>query len=277
MPSRTVRTTLAAPVGLPGRRGVTFARVLSAEWGKTASLSSTWCSVLAAVVVNAAVACFVAYDAGYDLSAEPPGLLHLLTMALVATQLPVIYVGVLVSSSEYFTGSIRATLLAVPRRLQVIAAKTITVGVVAALSGIAALTVTYLAVLPFRHRVDLTLDFSDGETTRVLGGFVLYLVAVALLCTGVGTLARRPAAGLVVAVGLLFLLEQALTMIGSTAALAVLPGWAGRLVATPDVGVAATVAPLGTGLTPWQGYGVLLGWTALALTAAAVRLHRSDA
>lgn len=259
-------------VGLPVRRGVTFRRVLNAERGNAVSLAATWWSVLAAVVVHAAVACFVAYHARYELPAEPPTLLALLTLGLVATQLPVLGLGVLLGATD--PGIDRPLLLAVPRRLPLLGARVVTAATVAALSGLLALLVTSLAVLPFRSALGLTLNLTSAESARVLSGFVLYLVAMALLGTGLGTLLRRPAGGLVAAVVLMYLAEQALLLAGAPEAQRALPGWAGRLVAAPDPG--ATTARAGVDLDPWHGFAVLGGWTVLVLAAAALRLRRRD-
>ncbi|WP_454085162.1 hypothetical protein [Georgenia sp. Marseille-Q6866] len=272
-PGRAVRP-VSAPVGLPARSGVSFPRVLRAELGKAVTLPSTrWC-VLVAVLVHAAVACVVAYDARYG--SDAPALRGLLTLGLVATQLPVLVLGVLVSAAEYPGGAARSTFLAVPRRLPVLAAQTLVTAVLAALVAVAALVVTFLAVLPFRADVTMTLDATDPQTQRILGGLVLYVVAIALLGVALGTLARTPAAGLVAGVGLVFLLERLVLVVGAPWLVALLPAWAGRLVVATDAGAAAQAAEAGVVLTPWAGLGVAAAWVLVLLTAAAARLRHSD-
>ncbi|MBD8061873.1 hypothetical protein [Oceanitalea stevensii] len=269
-----VTWTAPTPVGLPARPGVSFPRVLRAELGKALTLPSTRWGALVAVLVHAAVACTVAYNARYG--AEPPALLGLLTLGLVATQLPVLVLGVLVSAAEYPGGAARSTFLAVPRRLPVLAAQALVAAGLAALVAVAALVVTFLAVLPFRADVAMGLDATDPQTQRILGGLVLYVVAVALLGVALGTLARTPAAGLVAGVGLVFLLERLAPLVGTPWLVAALPGWAGRLVVAPDAGAAAQAAEAGVALTPWAGLGVMAAWALVLLSAAAVRLRRSD-
>ncbi|PYF98373.1 ABC-2 type transport system permease protein [Georgenia satyanarayanai] len=273
VPDRVARA--GVPVGLPARPGVSFPRVLRAEVGKAVALPSTRWGVLAAVVVNAAVAAFVAYNARYEPGSAPPGLLGLLTLGLVATQLPVLVLGVLVSAAEYPSGAARSTFLAVPRRLPVLAAQVLAVAGVAAVTAVVVLAVTFLAVLPFRADVAMTLDTTDPATARMLGGVVLYLAAVGLLGAALGTLARAPAAGLVAGVGLVFLLERLVPLVGTPWLVAALPGWAGRLVVAPDAVAAAQAAEAGVGLTPWVGLGVMAAWVLALLLAAAVRLRRS--
>lgn len=272
-PGRAARP-VPVPVGLPARSGVSFPRVLRAELGKAVTLPSTrWC-VLVAVLVHAAVACAVAYDARYG--ADAPTLRGLLTLGLVATQLPVLVLGVLVSAAEYPGSAARSTFLAVPRRLPVLAAQTLVAAVLAALTAGAALAVTFLAVLPFRADVTMALDATDPQTQRILGGLVVYVVAVALLGVALGTLARTPAAGLVAGVGLVFLLERLVLVVGAPWFVVLLPGWAGRLVVATDPGAAAQAAEAAVVLTPWAGLGVAAAWVLVLLTAAAVRLRHSD-
>lgn len=109
----------------------------------------------------------------------------------------------------------------------------------------------------------------------MLGGFVLHLVGSALLGTALGTLARGPAAGLVAGVGLMFLLEQVVVLLGAPWLLAALPRWAGRLAVASDAGAAQSAAQAGVGITPWLGLGVMAAWVVVLLLSAAVRLRRS--
>ncbi|WP_434081347.1 hypothetical protein [Sanguibacter sp. Z1732] len=157
-----------------------------------------------------------------------------------------------------------------------LAAQGLTVAAAAALTAVAALGVTFLAILPLRGELVLALDPSDPEATRMLGGFVLYLVGSALLGTALGTLARGPAAGLVAGVVLVFLLEQIVVLLGASWLVAALPGWAGRLAVASDAGAAQNAAQAGVGITPWLGLGVMAVWVVVLFLVAAVRLRRSS-
>lgn len=267
----------ALVVGLPTRRGVGLARVLRSEWVKAWTLPATlWC-VAATAVLHAIIGLWVGYNA------EAPaagGASSLLTIGLGGSQVPLLMLGVVTSAGEHGDGSARSTYVAVPRRLPVLAARSITVAAIAALAAILALAMTWFALQPFADRPGVTLTASDGDLGRVLIGTVLYLVTVTVLALAVGAMLRRTAAAAVVVFTLLILLEQALTMMGVTAAemvRSVLPGWAGRLVATPTESLAAieqagTLTPPG----PWQGYGILVAWTVAALPVAAMAVRRSD-
>ena len=262
-------------VALPARPGVTATRVLRAEWVKTWTASTTASCVAATVLLHAAVALVSGYNAAAPAAG---GLSGLLSLGLVVSQLPLALLGVVVSAGEHHDGSARSTYLAVPRRLPVLVGRAATVTVVAALAGGLAVAAAWASLLPFADRVGVTLEAPDGDLVRVVAGTVLHLVAVSLLGLALGAIVRRPAAAGVVALVWLLLLDQLLTMLGSEAALAIraaMPGWAGRLVATPDEGLADLVRA-GLPADPWQGYGILVAWTVAALLVAAPVVRRSD-
>ncbi|WP_420114551.1 hypothetical protein [Pseudactinotalea sp.] len=277
MSEHAVAVAGASAVGLPTRRGVGLVRVLGSEWVKAWTLPATLWYVAATAVLHATIGLSVGYNA------EAPaagGVSSLLTIGLVGSQVPLLMLGVVTSAGEHGDGSARSTYVAVPRRLPVLAARSITVAAVAALAAVLALAVTWLALRLFADRPGVTLTAPDGDLGRVLIGTVLYLVAVTVLALAIGAALRRTAAAAVTAFVLLILLEQVLTMMGNGAAemvRSVLPGWAGRLVATPHDSLVVT-AQAGTLIAPgpWQGYGILVAWTVAALLVAAVAVRRSD-
>lgn len=199
----------------------------------------------------------------------------LLTLGLIATQLPVIAAGVMVSASEYSAGGVRSTFLAAPRRVHVLAAQAVVASMTAALSAVTALGVTFLVLQPFRSDLSPVFEPLAPETVRMLAGFTLYLLTAALLSAALGSLTRSTTAGLVTALGVMFLLQQALPLVGGSRLLAALPGWAGILVAKSDVAASAGAAQVDVPLTPWQGYAILAAWALILLICALVRLRRS--
>ncbi|MBN8882337.1 MAG: hypothetical protein J0H73_08495 [Salana multivorans] len=272
---RPTRSALATATGLPRNRGVTFPRVLQAEWCKAWTLTSTRWGVLAAILANGAVALYMAYNARYATQAPAPRTSDLLTLGLVASQLPIITIGVMITATEYSSGGVRSTFLAAPRRGLVLAAQALTSGIAAALTAATTLCLTLLALQVFKHDLAPGFDPLAPETSRMLGGFVLYALTAAVLGASLGSLSRSTTTGLVSALGIVFLLPQAIELLGSPRLIAVLPGWAGALVAKSDVAAAAAVDQIGAALAPWQGYGVLATWTLAALLTALVRLNRT--
>ena len=105
-------------------------RALAAEWGKTWSLRSAWFSIPAAVVLTAFTATTLANDFTHDIDerripvTDTMPVLDALGPAVQLGQLALIALALLVVTSEYGTGVIRATFLARPRRRDVLLAKT---------------------------------------------------------------------------------------------------------------------------------------------------------
>jgi hypothetical protein len=132
----TVTAGTAAP---PGR--YRFRQVARMEWIKLRTLRSPWWTLaitVAGAVAMAAVIGFNTRNAAGDLTNNAlagivPGLL--LTGVL----------GVLMMTSEYTSGMIRATLAASPRRPLVLAAKAAVFGAVALLAGEAAAFISFFA------------------------------------------------------------------------------------------------------------------------------------
>lgn len=272
-----VATAQAAARGTPSRRGVGPVRVLRSEWVKTWTLPATLWGFVAAVCSNAVIGLWV----GYNAEAPPVGgLTYLLTVGLPLTQVPLLMVSVAISAGEHADGSARSTYLAVPRRLPVLVAKALATAAVAVTAGAGALAVTSLALAMAADRPGISLAYADGDLPRVLAGALLYLVTISLLGLGLGTAIRRPVSTMVTLITLVLVLEQAVVMVGLTAGetlRSLLPGWAGRLVATPSEVLAASERSIAAWLPgPWQGYGILVAWTATALLVAALVVRRRD-
>jgi ABC-2 type transport system permease protein len=187
-------------------------------------------------------------------------------------QLAICVLGVLVITSEYSTGVIRASLLAVPRRIPVLAAKAV---VFAALLIVVAEIVSFAsffvgsAILHSRVAVSL----GDSGVARAVTGAGLYLTVLGLLALAIGTLIRHTAGAIATIIGAVFVLPILSGLLpGSWGAHvnAYLPEQAGTLITH-------THQQSGDLLSPWQGFGVLCLWTAVLLAIAAYLLDRRDA
>lgn len=267
---------------------LTFARIVRCEWIKLRSLRSTvWTLAMTLLLILAVVSLFCAFIA----SSVPAGAsgnvdgvgssTFVFGIAAGLAQLPVVVLGVLVISGEYSTGMIRSTFAAVPRRLPALWAKAVvlagSVFVVSTLAtglslGIMALWLSSSGLAP---------KLGDEGTARILIGLPLYLTTIALFAFAIGALLRHSAGALATVLGMLVILPtvfqfpwRPFELVGRF-----LPGTAGNKVLMVQEQLdtisqsSAGVTPLG----PWQGYGVLLTWVAILLTAAAVLLHHRDA
>jgi ABC-2 type transport system permease protein len=195
-----------------------------------------------------------------------------------AGQAVVAMLAVLVIAGEYGTGTIRTTLLAMPGRTGLLAAKAVVLaGLTAAAATVGVLGSLLVGrfVLPGNgfdpehgHRL---LSLTDGSVLRAAAGSVLYLVLVALLALGVGASVREPAPAVAVVLGLLYLFPLlAVLTIDPDAQLAL------RRLSPMNAGLAAQTTTAGL-MDPWLGLGVLAAWAAAALGVGGAVLRLRDA
>jgi ABC-2 type transport system permease protein len=182
---------------------------------------------------------------------------------------------VLLVGSEYSTGTIHATLAAVPRRGFVLAAKSLTatapVLLCAALAVLGSLGATRL--IEPEHGLG-PVSLSDGPTLRAAVGSVLYLGLIGLLSLGIALAVRSAAASVGTVLGLLYLFPLFLMVVTD-------PDWKRRIeqIAPSNAGLAIQsttnldTLPIG----PWAGLGVLAAWSAAALIAGGLVLRLRDA
>lgn len=239
---------------------------LHAEWTKTRTVPGTpWLllGVVAFTVLLGALAAG-ALPAGAD-----PARAALMGVALGQAVVVILAVGVV--SGEYGTGMIRTTLTAMPRRLNVLAAKGFVVTALTLVAGTAAVLISVAvgdALLPGG------LSLSDGPVQRAATGSVLYLGLIALMSVGVAALVRDAHAAVGVMLGLLFLTPIVTSLVSD-------PVWHDRLEKlspmTAGLAVQATINLDQQPIGPWQGLGVLALWAAGALLAGATALKLRDA
>lgn len=269
---------------VPSDARVSFLGELRSEWIKFTAVRSTPWILAVTVVVMVGIAAMSAWSFSFLLgnpeetggAAVLPEDFDIATQSAVAgyvmAQIVVAVLGVMVISGEYSTGQIRSTLAAVPTRLPVLAAKAVVVGVASFVVGLVGVGLGALVALPLLSSHDVTIDLGQDGTLLALLGAPLYLVAVALFSLGVGTMLRHTAGGIAVAVLVFFVVPMiwpnlAPDFFQDTSPY--LPSIAGARLMEGEVA--------GAVLGPWQGYGVMLAWSALALIGGAVLLRRRDA
>jgi ABC-2 type transport system permease protein len=263
----------AAPVTTVARP-VTQMRVIRSEGTKLRGLRSTWYSALAAVVLIVGIGAGFAAGKPYHVSAAHPAVtaVSYSLFGILIAQLVIGVLGVLVFSSEYGTGMIRASLAVVPSRLPVLWAK---LGTVAALvlpvTMLAAVADFFVATAIQSARGGTAIVLTDPGVLRTVAGASLYLMVAAVIGVALGGLLKKTAAG-VSAFAALFLVAPVVAtyLPHSIAGIArYLPSSAGGAL----WGQPLVAHPLG----PWAGFAVLCGY-AVALTGlAAWRLRRRDA
>ncbi len=205
-----------------------------------------------------------------QLMADPAG--TILGAGFQLSQLTICVLGVLVIASEYATGMIRASLLAVPRRVAMLAAKSAVVAVLVFVAGELVAFPSFVVGAAILHG-KAPVALGEAGVLRAVIGSGLYLAVLGLFALAVGGLVRHTAAAITGVVGFVLVLAPLAQLLPGSFGKHVhawLPSEAGRLIAQAHQGPHDL-------LTPWQGFGVFCGWTAVLLGAAAYLLRRRDA
>jgi ABC-2 type transport system permease protein len=234
--------------------------VLHAEWTKARTVPGTPWLLAGVVACTALLSVLTSNNVPAD--ADP---VKTALMGVALGQAVVVILAAGTVSGEYGTGMIATTLTAVPRRLNLLAAKAFVVCVLALVSGAVAVLASVAAG---------GLSLSDGSTQRAVVGSVLYLGLVALLSLGVATLVRDAAASVGVVLALLYLTPIIASLVSD-------PVWRDRLEKfspmTAGLTVQSTINLDQLPIGPWQGLGVLALWAAGALLAGGSALCLRDA
>lgn len=257
---------------------LTFPRLVHAEWLKLKTLRSTWITLASAVVLLVVAAGLIANHLHGNLihpgGFEDPRDRDVLTSPLRGfgvTQLIIGVLGVLSVTGEYATGMIRATFIAVPRRLPVLGAKVV---VLAVLGFVAMLLAAFAAFFTSQAILDTHgVGLGAPHAFRIVVALAGYLTLVGLLGLGLGFIVRSTAGGIAALVGILLVapgILAALSTSWATTASHYLPLNAG-------LAMFANSPPTGGDLTPAGGLAVMLLWVAASVLGAAVVVTSRDA
>jgi hypothetical protein len=244
------------------------------EWIKLRSLRSTWWTLGITVCGATAMAIAIGLNtrnAGGDLTNNAlagivPGLLF--TGVL----------GVLMMTSEYTSGMIRATLAAVPGRGLVLAAKAAVFGVVALVAGEAAAFISFAAGgAALRHGIAAPALTQPGVLRAVLLAGASFSL-VGLLGLGLGAIVRHTAAAIAVLVGGVYLAAQFVGAVSHSvgAYMPVLIIGNSLTTTKPDTCPPHAASCLHF-LPAWAGLGMLCLYAAVVLGIGAWVLARRDA
>jgi ABC-2 type transport system permease protein len=179
---------------------------------------------------------------------------------------------VLVITSEYSSGMIRATLSAVPRRRLVLAAKAIMFTAIAVVVGISSSFAAWFAFQAFLSDDSLRSAIGDPGVVRAVTGGGLYLTVLGLLGLGLGAIIRASAGAIAALFALLFvppLLLQLLPQSWQTTIGPYTPMEAGSQI--------YIVHPHAASLAPWTGFGLFCLYAAVALGIGVWLIKHRDA
>jgi ABC-2 type transport system permease protein len=261
----------------PGRIRV-FRAVARAEWTKMRSVRSTIWTLLVAIGLAIGFSALVGVTQVNSWDTIDPAerarfdATSFSLSGLFLAQLAIGVLGVLMVTSEYATGQIRATLAATPQRLTVLAAKAFTfVGVVFVVGLISSFSAFGTGQAIFSSK-GIDASVSDPGVLRALIGGALYLAAVGVLGLGLGTIIRRTAGAITAVVGLLMILPIVTMFLPAS--------WNdhfGKYFPARAGMSVFNVVPDPTSLSPWIGFAVLLTYVSASLTVGGFLLARRDA
>jgi ABC-2 type transport system permease protein len=263
-------------------RRVGLTHLLATEWTKIRSVRSTvWTLVIFVVVSLGLTGLFTwltihALNSGRGgarsatIAADPVN--FILGTGLGLGQLAICVLGVLVITSEYSSGTIRASLLAVPKRIPMLVAKGVVFSVLVFVIGEAVTFGCFYIGAAIVHS-HFPVSLSQPGVTRAVIGSGLYLAVLGLFALAIGSLIRHTAGAVTTVIGLvlvIFNLTSLLPYSWGAHIHAYMPTVAGQLI-TQDKQQSGQL------LSPWQGFGIFCAWTALLLIAGAYLLKRRDA
>jgi ABC-2 type transport system permease protein len=256
----------------------TFGDVLRSEWTKLRSLRSTFWALTVTVVlgIGLGAAISAATARGYARSSAAarvswdPTALSLDGMAIASLAIAVL--GVLCISSEYSSGMIRTSLISVPKRGRLLAAKSLVFAAVTFVVGEATSFVAFFVgqALISGHAPHAALG--QPGVARAVVGTGLLLTALAVLSVATGTLLRRPAAGITCLIAVLFVLPGIAQALPDSWRNPVLEFWP-----TQAGGQLTSVYHAAHTLQPWPGFGVMCRFVAIVYAVAWTVLERRDA
>ena len=271
-----IRTEHAAvrPTHRPG-----FTDLMRSEWTKLKSLRSTWWSLGAMILLSFAFSITVSAVFTHDyptLDASTKTEFRQDTIGLIFqpglefASLAVCVLGVLLITSEYSTGMIRATMLAEPHRTRALLSKAATFGaLIFVLSELIAVPTFFIgSAITHSHAA---LSITDATNLRAILAFGLYMSAMGVIALSVGTLVKHTAAGISIILALQFVLPGVLNFI---------PGSTGQHI--------SNAMPMGTDVivssghnasnvyTPLQGLLILLAWVVVLGGTALATIKRRD-
>jgi len=278
-------TVPMAVASVASTRPVSWARVARSEWIKLTTIRSTF--ILLGMTGVLIVGVWALGSTGFrqDPSAgdfaDGSGLVLNpysvgLTISIGLAQLAAGVLGVVLVTNEYASGMIRATFAAVPARTPVLLAKAAVLGLAVLAVAIPALFAAFFvsgAILP----AGLVQRIGDPAMLRALVGGGLYLAGIAVIGASLGWMLRSAAGAIATFVGLVILLPMLLPLIPLDAVQTVgdyLPSVVGQEVfRLPGLFDDLTRS----GIAPWTGFAIFLGYVLAGLAAAAVVLRRRDA
>jgi len=260
-----------------------FSGALRSEWTKIRTVRSTaWC-VLATVVAGIGIG--ILASASEASRWRDGGIIDKLLFdptsvsltGLVFGQLAIGVLGVLTMSAEYGSGSIRATLAAIPRRPVVLGAKAVVFGVVALVVSEAVSFTAFFVGQAIMAGSAPTATLSGHDVLRAVVGGGLFLTLLGLFALGLATIIRHTAGSITTFVAILLILPLV------DSAFPAKIGWPIGRYLPATIGSAMTSTTLQgahADFLPsfpfWHGFALMCGYAVGALVIGGALMVRRD-
>jgi hypothetical protein len=181
---------------------------VTSEWIKLRSVRSTLYTLAVTVFLCVGIGALISFGRGSHASKTEGGFIfdptRVSLQGFFIAEISIGVIGVLIISSEYATGSIRATLAATPNRLSVLAAKTVVLFAATLVVGQFCSFLSFFvgqAILAGQGASSATLSTPGALRGVLLAGLSLALLAV--FAMGIGTMLRHTAGAVTVYVAIL--------------------------------------------------------------------------
>jgi ABC-type transport system involved in multi-copper enzyme maturation permease subunit len=258
---------------------------LRAEWVKLRTVRSTTWSLLTLAGVSVLFTVIASSESETEggssgMPVDNDLVLNSLT-GIWFGQVAAAVLAVLAITSEYSTRMIRTTLAGNPRRRTLLTAKTVAVGAVVLVVGLATSVTCFYVGLWILRGNGFTYEngysapsLADGATFRAVAGTGIYLALLAVLSLGVGAIVRHTAGAITAVLALLLAPVIAIGFLPEN-----LSEWVEKVSLMPaGLAIQQTVQmedmiPLG----PWTGLGVVSAYAAAALVIALWLIAKRDA
>lgn len=276
-----MNVAIASTTGVLAKPEPGFGSLLQSEWTKLRSLRSTWIVVSLAIGLSIGFSALIAITTGLTYDSMSGGLQNDFDPVLTTNSgslfgcILLVVLGVTAVTSEYSSGMIRTSFITNPRRLQVFAARTTVVALVAL--GITAICIPgmFLVSQPiFGHYGLETASITDGDTSRTLMRIILtQALNYAVIPFAFAWILRGAASAITFSLGFMWLPWMLAP---------ILPLWvkAHVLRYLPDVAANSLSGITKVGAPQYLSQGpaimVVTIWVVGALAAAAFILNRRD-
>ncbi|HEY4464434.1 MAG TPA: hypothetical protein VGN41_17340 [Streptosporangiaceae bacterium] len=242
-----------------------FGNVARMEWIKLRTLRSTWVTL----AISVAGALGVAIAVGVNSKTASEDLTNNVLAGVALGLLTVGVLGVLVMTSEYSSGMIRATLAAAPNRPRLLAAKAAVFGALALAVGEVAAFISFFAGgLALRHGLHLPALSQPGVLRAVVLAGAGYCL-IGLIGLGIGAIVRHSPVAIAILVGGVYVAAQLLGAVAKP----VIPYLPIAIVGNS----LSSVRLPDHALSPWAGLGMLALYAAAAILVGGFVLARRDA